>query len=574
MSFDGLFTRAMTGELAKTISGGRINKVQQPFKNEIILVIRANGTNHRLLLSAHPSYGRVQLTGEFHENPSEPPMFCMLLRKHIEGYILEGVRQSGTDRILIFEIKGRNEIGDVSYKQLIVEIMGKHSNIILVDKSRGIILDSIKHVSFAVNTHRAVLPGQTYIAPPEQHKQDPFSATAEDVLQAIDFNSGKLDKQLVDAFSGVSPLFSREAVFRSGLANRATLPNAFLSMIEDLRQNKIEAAITSTGSKDAFYLFPLLHLKGESKTFGSLSEMLDRFYFGKAERDRVKQRAGDLDRFIANEKEKNEKKIEKLRKTMKDAEKADQYQKFGELLTANMHAAKKGMKEIEVLDYYDENGGTAVIPLDPQKTPPENAQKYFSRYQKAKNAVLAVQEQIKIAENEVVYFDSLLQQLDSASPRDIEEIREELAEGGYIRQRNRKNVRKQQNAKPVLDVYTASDGTEILVGKNNKQNDYLTTKLAGRDELWLHTKDIPGSHVVIRHKDPSDDTIREAAILAAYFSKARNSSSVPVDYTRVRHVKKPSGAKPGFVIYDSQKTAYVTPEEEMILSLRQNSRNK
>ncbi|WP_059170080.1 NFACT family protein [Bacillus sp. FJAT-27445] len=568
MSFDGLFTKAMASELAKTLTGGRINKVQQPFKNEIILVIRANGKNLRLLLSAHPSYARVQLTGETHENPSDPPMFCMLLRKHIEGYILEKVYQSGNDRILIFEIKGRNEIGDISYKQLIVEIMGKHSNIILIDKSREMILDSIKHVSFAVNTHRAILPGQPYIYPPEQNKLDPFSATEEDVIRAIDFNSGKLDKQLVAAFSGLSPLFSKEAVYISGLANRTTLPKTFLSMIRRLRDGELEPSITAGSNKEAFYLFPLLHLKGETRTFNSLSEMLERYYFGKAERDRVKQKAGDLDRFIANEKEKNEKKIEKLEKTLKDAEKAEEYQRFGELLTANMHAAKKGMKEIEVLDYYDENGGTAVIPLDPLKTPSENAQKYFSRYQKAKNAVLAVKEQIEKAAKEAAYFDSLLQQLESASPRDIEEIREELAEGGYIRQRAKKSGKKQTVWKPVFDRYASSDGTEILVGKNNKQNDYLTSKLAGRDEIWLHTKDIPGSHVVIRSKEPSEETIHEAAVLAAYFSKARSSGSVPVDYTQVRHVKKPNGAKPGFVIYDNQKTAYVTPDEEMVLALK------
>ncbi|WP_053366137.1 Rqc2 family fibronectin-binding protein [Bacillus sp. FJAT-27245] len=568
MSFDGLFTRAMAGELAKTLAGGRINKVQQPYKNEIILVIRANGANHRLLLSAHPSYARVQLTNETHENPSEPPMFCMLLRKHIEGYILEDVYQSGTDRILIFEIKGRNEIGDFSYKQLIIEIMGKHSNIILVDKSRGMILDSIKHVSFAVNTHRAILPGQPYIAPPIQNKLDPFKATEEDVLKAIDFNSGKLDRQLVEAFSGVSPLFAKEVVHSSGLANRTTVPKAFVSMIDRLREGRIEPAITASQNKEAFYLFPLHHLKGEPRFFPTLSGMLDRYYFGKAERDRVKQKAGDLERFIANEKEKNEKKIEKLKKTLKDAEKADEFQKFGELLTANMHAARKGMKEIEVLDYYDESGAMAVIPLDPHKTPSENAQKYFSKYQKAKNAVLAVKGQIEKAETEAAYFDGLLQQLDSASPSDIEEIREELAEGGYIRQRAKKNGKKQANWKPSLESYTAGDGTEILVGKNNKQNDYLTGKLAGRDEIWLHTKDIPGSHVVIRSKEPSEETIREAAMLAAYFSKARSSGSVPVDYTRVRHVKKPNGAKPGFVIYDHQKTVYVTPDEDAILGLK------
>ncbi|OCA85504.1 hypothetical protein A8F94_11485 [Bacillus sp. FJAT-27225] len=570
MSFDGLFTRAMAGELSAALTGGRINKIHQPFKNEILMVIRAGGTNHRLLLSAHPSYARVQTTSDTFDNPSEPPMFCMLLRKHIEGHILEEVYQAGNDRILVFEIKGRNEIGDVSYKQLIVEIMGKHSNIILVDKGRGMILDSIKHVSFAVNTHRAVLPGQPYISPPEQHKQDPFTATEDDVLKAVDFNSGKLDRQLVEAFSGVSPLFAKEAVFACGLANRATLPKTFISMIGRLKDGAIEPSITYTANKESFYLFPLHHLKGEHRTFKSLSEMLDRYYFGKAERDRVKQQSGGLERFLANEKEKNEKKIEKLKATLKDAERAEEFQKFGELLTANMHLAKKGMKEIEVLDYYDENGAMIKIPLDPLKSPSENAQRYFSKYQKAKNSVLVVLEQIEKAENEVAYFDTLIQQLESASPKDIEEIREELAEGGYIRQRARKNGKKPQNLKPVLDKYIAADGTEILVGKNNKQNDYLTSKLAARDEIWLHTKDIPGSHVVIRSKEPSEETIQEAAMLAAYFSKARSSSSVPVDYTKVRHVKKPSGAKPGFVIYDNQKTIYVTPEEEAVLSLRKN----
>jgi len=238
------------------------------------------------------------------------------------------------------------------------------------------------------------------------------------------------------------------------------------------------------------------------------------------------------------------------------------------LLTANLYAAKKGMKEIEVLNYYDENGGMLVIPLDPRKTPSENAQKYFSKYQKAKNSISIVIEQIDKAREEAAYFDNLLQQVLAASPKDLQEIREELVEGGYIRERQKKNGKKPHNSKPVLDHFVASDGTEIIVGKNNKQNDYLTNKLAARDEIWLHTKDIPGSHVVIRSKEPSDQTILEAANLSAYYSKARNSGSVPVDYTKVRYVKKPNGAKPGFVIYDNQQTVYVTPDEELVLKLK------
>jgi predicted ribosome quality control (RQC) complex YloA/Tae2 family protein len=568
MSFDGLFTKAMVDELARTLKGGRINKVHQPYKNEVILTIRANGVNQKLLFSAHPSYARVQLTNEAYENPSEPPMFCMLLRKHIEGYILEDVYQVENDRMIIFEIKGRNEIGDVSYKQLIIEIMGRHSNIVLVDKTRNIILDSVKHVSFAVNSHRAILPGQPYIYPPEQNKQNPFLAVEDDVLRKIDFNSGKIDRQLVEHFAGTSPLFAKEVIFQSGIANRTTVPKTFIQMIHKIKNGAIEPSILSTGNKDVFYLFPLEHVQGEVKSFSTLSEMLDRFYFGKAERDRVKQQGNDIEKLIINEKEKNEKKIEKLENTLREAEKAEQLKLLGELLTANLYAAKKGMKEIKVVDYYDEMGGTVAILLDPRKTPSENAQKYFSKYQKAKNSVSIVIEQIEKAREEVFYFENLLQQVQSASPKDIQEIREELIEGGYIRNRQRRNAKKISNAKPILDHYLSSDGTELIVGKNNKQNDYLTNKLAARDEIWLHTKDIPGSHVVIRSKEPSEETIYEAANLAAYFSKARNSSTVPVDFTKVRYVKKPNGAKPGFVIYDNQQTVYVTPEEEMVLKLK------
>ncbi|HZG70210.1 MAG TPA: NFACT family protein, partial [Chondromyces sp.] len=267
-----------------------------------------------------------------------------------------------------------------------------------------------------------------------------------------------------------------------------------------------------------------------------------------------------------NELEKNKNKLKKLEAEWKEAQDADQFKIYGELLTANLYAVEKGMTEIEVLNYYDENSGTMTISLNPQKTPSENAQGYFSKYQKAKNAISAVHEQIEKTEEEIVYIENLLQQLESASPRDIEEIREELADEGYIKAKVKK--RRQASTKPELESYTSSDGTLLFVGKNNKQNDYLTNKFARRDEIWLHTKDIPGSHVVIRSENPSEQTILEAANLAAYFSKAKNSSSVPVDFTKVRYVKKPNGSKPGFVIYDNQQTVYVTPDADLVLKLK------
>ncbi|MCM3672918.1 NFACT family protein [Peribacillus simplex] len=569
MSFDGLFTKAMTEEIASLLNGGRINKVHQPYKNEVILVVRAGGKNHKLLLSAHPSYSRVQLTEESYENPKEAPMFCMLLRKHLEGYTIEDIYQYELDRMIIFEVKGRNELGDVSQKQLIIEIMGRHSNIVLVDKERNMILDSIKHVSHAVNSYRAILPGQEYKAPPAQEKSNPFEATEDDIRKDIDFNAGKLDRQLVAHFSGVSPLVAKEAVYRAGLANSTTLPSAFLRIIQEISEQNYAATIKQDGNKEVFYMLSLGHLSGNQRTFSSLSEMLDRYYFGKAERDRVKQKSQDVERFITNEIEKNSKKIGKLERTLKDTERGEQYQLFGELLTANLYQMKKGMKEIEVVNYYDEEQSMVTIPLDPLKNPSDNAQKYFSRYQKSKNAVGVVQEQIEKTKLELSYFEALHQQLQSASPRDIEEIREELQEEGYIRQKKKKGMKKPANAKPQLETYYATDGDLIFVGKNNKQNDYLTNKFARRDEIWLHTKDIPGSHVVIRNEAPSEKTIKEAAVLAAFFSKAKQSSSVPVDFTQVRHVKKPNGSKPGFVIYDQQQTVYITPDADTVIRLKE-----
>ncbi|MGE1099936.1 Rqc2 family fibronectin-binding protein [Peribacillus simplex] len=569
MSFDGLFTKAMTEEIASLLKGGRINKVHQPYKNEVILVVRAGGKNHKLLLSAHPSYSRVQMTEESYENPKEAPMFCMLLRKHLEGYTIENIYQYELDRMIIFEVKGRNELGDVSQKQLIIEIMGRHSNIVLVDKERNMILDSIKHVSHAVNSYRAILPGQEYLAPPAQEKKNPFEATEDDIRKNIDFNAGKLDRQLVAHFSGVSPLVAKEAVYRAGLANRTTLPSAFLKIIQEISEQNYTAMIKQDGNKEVFYMLSLEHLTGNQRTFPSLSEMLDRYYFGKAERDRVKQKSQDVERFITNEIEKNSKKIGKLERTLKDTERGEQYQLFGELLTANLYQMKKGMKEIEVVNYYDEEQSMVTIPLDPLKNPSDNAQKYFSRYQKSKNAVGVVQEQIEKTKLELAYFEALHQQLQSASPRDIEEIREELQEEGYIRQKKKKGMKKPANAKPQLETYYATDGDLIFVGKNNKQNDYLTNKFARRDEIWLHTKDIPGSHVVIRNESPSEKTIKEAAVLAAFFSKAQQSSSVPVDFTQVRHVKKPNGSKPGFVIYDQQQTVYITPDADTVIRLKE-----
>ena len=569
MSFDGTVMNAIVAELNNTLLSGRITKIYQPYKTELIFTIRANGANQQLLLSANPSFSRLHLTNEKFVNPAEPPMFCMLLRKHLEGGIIEKIEQLGLERIVTMTIKGRNELGDISYKKLMIEIMGRHSNIILLEDKEEKILDSIKHLSPGINSFRTILPGHVYKLPPEQEKLHPFYVDEESFLKKIDFNSGKLDTQIVQNFSGLSPQIAKEIVYRARLANKETLSKAFFEVINQMKSGNFQPQITITNKKEFFSIIELNHLKGTSaNVFSSVSEMLNRFYFGKAERDRVHQQANDLEKFLKNEFQKNKSKIKKLQKTLDDANKASEFRKIGELVTANIHQITKGQKQVEVIDFYDEEAKTIVIDLDKQKTPSENAQNYFKKYNKAKNSLKIVEEQIDKTEKELIYLEELIAQMETASPRDIAEIREELMEGGYIRNRNKKQTKKKKETKPVLEGYKSSTGLDILVGKNNKQNEYLTNRLARSNEVWLHTKDIPGSHVVIKSASVDEVSLKEAATIAAYFSKARQSSSVPVDYTLIKHVKKPSGSKPGYVIYDNQTTLYVTPDEEVVRKLK------
>lgn len=339
-----------------------------------------------------------------------------------------------------------------------------------------------------------------------------------------------------------------------------------LSIVQkQIKENDYQPAIYQE-PKEEFHVLAFPDDKADT-VFEEVNPMLDAFYSGKAERDRVKQQAKDLYRFIKNEQDKNLRKLKKHRQTVEKSERADYYQKQGELLTAHMHLVKPNQKEVSVIDYYDPDQKEMTIPLNPNKSPSANAQSYFKTYQKLKNSRKMMESEIKRTNEEIDYFDQLLQQLDVASTDDIEEIREELREEGYLRrQRTSKKTKKPQ--KPAPETYQSSDGTTILVGKNNKQNEYATMRLAHRDDIWLHTKDIPGSHVIIRDREPSEKTLEEAAILAAYYSKSQQSSSVPVDYTRIRHVKKPNGSKPGYVTYDNQKTLFVTPAKEIVDQLK------
>ncbi len=559
MAFDGLFTRAMTKELQK-LATGRITKIHQPNALEVMLQIRAGGANHKLLISIHPSYARMHITEQTVDNPSEPPMFCMLLRKHLEGGFIQRIEAQEGERIIVMTVESKNEIGDPVVRKLIVEIMGRHSNCILVDADNMRILDSLKHLPPSLNSYRTVLPGQTYIGPPAQDKVNPFNVSDEEITTF--FSRPREPKEIVQHFAGFSPLHAAELLYRLDGTNHPSIFREFMREVEEAQQPTYKE-----NGKAAFSPADLRHIEGTKATYVTLGELLDRVFFARAERDRVKQQAGDLERWLSNEIDKLRLKLKKLDQDYARASKLDEFQLFGELLMANLYKFEKGVERVTVENYY--TGDQVTIPVSPRKTPIENAQSYYTKYNKAKNALVMIEEQKQKTEDEIQYFEMLSQQVQQAAPADIEEIREELAEQGYLRLRASK--KKKKPTKPEPEKFISSTGIPISVGKNNKQNDYLTFKLAKKSDTWLHTKDIPGSHVVIHTDQPDETTLHEAAVLSAYFSKARESSSVPVDYTEIRQVKKPNGAKPGFVIYFEQKTLYVTPDEQIILQLRKQS---
>ncbi|MFV9509944.1 Rqc2 family fibronectin-binding protein [Tepidibacillus sp. LV47] len=565
MPFDGFVTRALIHELREKLIHGRIHKIYQPHPSDLLLHIRSHKDNQSLLLSANPTYPRVYLTKENFLNPLEPPMFCMLLRKHLEGGIIENITQVSHERIIHIDVKTKGELGDIQNKRLIVEIMGKHSNIILINSDTNIIIDGIHHVTPAISSYRQVLPGKEYVAPPDQQKINPLEVTQEKFLAKLQFNQGKLDKQLVNQFEGMSPSVAREILYRAGLPTKENLWKAFLEWMEKARNHEYQPTIVYSDRPD-FSILPLTHLQGERESFSEISLCLEKFYSAKAKRDMVKQKMQDLSKILINEKNKNEKKIGYLHKDLEQAKEAEKFKLYGELITAHMYMIKRGDSEVEVINYYDENQGLIKIPLDPLKTPSENAQHYFKKYNKLKNSLSIIKQQIKETKKEIEYLDTLLTQIENADLADLEDIRNEMVEQGYLRGRGKVDRRKNKN--PEIEQYRSSEGVPIYVGKNNRQNEYLTHRLAHSTDTWLHTKDIPGSHVVIRGKDFGEQTLLEAATLAAYFSKAKHSSQVPVDYTLIKYVKKTSGAKPGFVIYENQKTLYITPDEKIIERLK------
>ena len=549
MSFDGFFLHHMVEELRAELLNGRIQKINQPFDQELVLQIRSNRQSHRLLLSAHPVFGRIQLTETTFENPAQPSTFIMVLRKYLQGAVIESIEQIENDRIVEITVSNKNEIGDNIQATLIIEIMGKHSNILLVDKSSNKVLEVIKHIGFSQNSYRTLLPGATYLAPPSTEALNPFTIKDEklfEILQTQELTA----KNLQVLFQGLG----RDTAFE--LENLLTIER--LSNFRNFFNQETNPCLTDK----SFSCVPFsTKIEGH---FSSLSQLLDVFYKDKAERDRVKQQASELIRRVENELQKNRQKLKKQEKELQATENAEEFRQKGELLTTFLHQVPNDQDQVILDNYYTNQPIT--IALDKALTPNQNAQKYFKRYQKLKEAVKYLTELIEETKATILYLESVETVLNQAGLDEIAEIREELIQTGFIRRRQREKIQKRK--KP--EKYLASDGkTIILVGRNNLQNEELTFKIARKEELWFHAKDIPGSHVVISgNLNPSDEVKTDAAELAAYYSKGRLSNLVQVDMIEVKKLNKPTGGKPGFVTYTGQKTLRVTPDSEKIESMK------
>ncbi len=549
MSFDGFFLHHMVEELRRELLNGRIQKINQPFEQELVLQIRSNRQSHRLLLSAHPVFGRIQLTQTTFENPAQPSTFIMVLRKYLQGALIESIEQVENDRIVEMTVSNKNEIGDHIQATLIIEIMGKHSNILLVDKSSHKILEVIKHVGFSQNSYRTLLPGSTYIAPPSTESLNPFTIKDEKLFEILQTQETTA-KNLQSLFQGLGHDTANEL--------ERILVSDKLSTFRNFFNQETKPCLTET----SFSPVPFANQAGEP--FASLSDLLDTYYKDKAERDRVKQQASELIRRVENELQKNRHKLKKQEKELLATDNAEEFRQKGELLTTFLHQVPNDQDQVILDNYYTNQPIT--IALDKALTPNQNAQRYFKRYQKLKEAVKYLTDLIEETKATILYLESVETVLNQAGLEEIAEIREELIQTGFIRRRQREKIQKRK--KP--EQYLASDGkTIIYVGRNNLQNEELTFKMARKEELWFHAKDIPGSHVVISgNLNPSDEVKTDAAELAAYFSQGRLSNLVPVDMIEVKKLNKPTGGKPGFVTYTGQKTLRVTPDPEKIASMK------
>jgi len=571
MSFDGFVTGAVARQLDQALNGAKIEKIYQPETDELLFHIHSRKKKYKLYLSSNSSHPRIHFIDDSSNNPMTPSGFCMLLRKHLQGGRIASIKQKDSERIVEISVDTLDELGFSVNKKLIIEIMGKHSNIILLNLNSNRIIDSIKRVSIDVNRYRQILPGQLYVYPPSQDKICAYTLTESKLSAILQHRSTKMSKHLMNHIQGISPVLSEEICYRAGASDDIKAENltakdlspVFQSLSKMQESGEITPVVyfSQDGVQD-FHIFPISALQEtmESKSFEDVSQAISYFYSHKASSNRVRQKSSDLERTVNTQLDKLYLKKQRLCEDILKAENADIYRLYGELLTANLHAIENGSEKATVLNYYDNQ--SLSIPLDPRFTISKNAQRYYKKYGKAKTAIREKNIQLEETNTDIQYLESVLTYIRNAvSFEEIEEILQELIEGNYLKKR-KKNEREKKK-KPMPYSYISSDGFRISVGRNNKENDYLTLKLADRKDYWFHTKDIPGSHVIVftEGKEITETAILEASALAAYYSKARQSENVPVDYTKIKFVKKPSGAKPGMVIFTDNHTIYVTPKD-------------
>ena len=585
MPLDALCLSGVVHELQNALSGAKIDKIYQPGRDEVVLALRAPAGNVKLLLSANPSHPRAHLTQISRENPDKPPMFCMLLRKHLSGARLLELVQPPMERVVDLRLEALDELGDRVERRLVLEAMGRHSNLILLD-GEGRIMDCLRRVDSDMSARRQVLPGLFYRLPPAQEKLDPSSldrAALESALAAAPEES-QADKWLLDTFGGLSPLICRELAFRAGGATdarlhqmgeggRSRLLDELEGLLRSVQENSFTPVMLEKEGHPSDFTFQPISQYGPAVScvpFPSFSALLDRFYEQRENQERVRQRGQDLIRSVTNARDRASRKIGLQEQELAATRDRERLRQFGDIITSNLHAMEKGMSRLTAADFYDPECPQIHIPLDPLLTPQQNAAKYYKEYNKAKTAESILTLQLEKGRRDLDYLNSVLEAIALAEgERDLQEIRQELTDTGYLRRPSKARDRGKRVASKPME-FRSSSGLRISVGKNNTQNDLLTTKQAFKSDLWFHTQKIHGSHVILWTEGGQPDltSIQEAAQLAAWFSQGRESGKVAVDYTPVKYVKKPGGARPGMVVYTTYETAYVAPDGELARRLR------
>ncbi|CCQ96047.1 Fibronectin-binding protein A [[Clostridium] ultunense Esp] len=584
MSLDGIVTRAIIRELNDTILGGRVDKIYQHERDEILINIYNRGKNRKLLISASSNNPRIHLTNCGKSNPSSPPMFCMLLRKHLTGGIILNIEQFHMDRIIFIDISSLDELGQPIEKRLIVEIMGKYSNIILIDKISFRVIDSIKRVTPDMSRIRQVLPGVEYKYPHQNNKINPLDLAEDQFFQLIGQDNGNrpIYRFFYTNYIGLGPLISKEICFQSNIdmdrplasitfEEKKKIFSIFMAIVKRIRDNNFKPILIKNNhgrNYKAFYALDIEQFGNNKILLASISQVLDEYYIKNDTLDRVNQKAQSLRKSVQTKLERSLNKLAKQKQELLDSKNREKFKIYADLISANLYRIDKGLSQVELENFYSENMEKIIVPLDERYSPAENAQKYYKRYSKLKNANQLLLEQIPETEEEIDYLENVLNSIDHCTEvLELDEIKEELIKEGYLKGSIKKKQKKDMVSKPYQ--YISSDGFHIFVGKNNRQNDFLTLKTAHKEDLWLHVQKMPGSHVIVKteNRRVSEKTLEEAAILAAYYSKAKNSTNVAVDYTERKNVKKPKKAKAGMVIYENFSTIFVTPDKKIINKL-------